>query len=316
MKSALVILMAAAALAQTPKTNPDMPEDKFANLPAEKIGANDLIYVSVYNAPELSKSVRVGPDGFIRLPMLKERIKVEGLMPAEVESAIAMALKHEQILIDPYVTVNTAEYYSRPISVMGAVKTPSTFQAYGPVTLLDALGRVNGLAAEAGPEILVTRKQEGEDGNVTSLVQRIPVKSLIDDADPEMNLKLTGGEEIRVPEAGRVYVVGNVKSPGAFVVHDTSETTILQALAQAGGLQPFPAKQAYIIRREANGTKNEIPVELGKIMSRKAPDAPLLAGDILYVPDAKGTRAALAALEKVVLYGTGASSALIYAGVK
>src|ERR1039458_10210838 len=73
------------------------PEPQGANLPAQAIGANDLIAVSVYDAPELTRTVRVSADGFVRLPMLKQRVKAQGLMPGELESAIAKALQDEQI---------------------------------------------------------------------------------------------------------------------------------------------------------------------------------------------------------------------------
>ena len=283
-----------------------------ANLPAQRIGANDLVAVSVYDVPELTRTVRVGADGLVRLPMLKQRIKAEGLMPGELETAIASALVAEGLIVDPFVTVTIAEYNSRPISVAGAVKQPLTFQASGPVTLLEALTRAGGLAPEAGSEILVSRAQSSPDGSVTALVQRILVKGLIDAADPTLNISLIGGEEIRVPEAGRVYVIGNVKKPGAFAVQDGVESTVLKMLALSEGLMPYASKDAYIYRREANGSKNEIQIPLGKIMERKAPDAPLLANDILYVPDNKGRRMTLGALEKVMAFGAGAGTALIY----
>src|SRR5262249_46815520 len=146
MKLAIALLIGAAAWSQT---TPQPQADHSPNLPVQTIGANDLLSVTVYNAPELSKSVRVDPDGYIRLPMMKQRIKVDGLLPVEVESSIEAALKHEEILVEPYVTVNMAEYKSRPISVMGAVKTPLTFQADGVITLLDALARANGLSDAA-----------------------------------------------------------------------------------------------------------------------------------------------------------------------
>jgi polysaccharide export outer membrane protein len=283
-----------------------------ANLPAQKIGPNDLLAIAVYDSPELTRTVRVTPDGVIRLPMLQRRIPAQNLLPYELETAIAQALKNEQILVDPIVTVTVAEYHSRPISVAGAVRRPITFQAVGPVTLLDAITCAEGLTELAGPEILVSKMQPGEDGKPVTLTRRVLVKALIDAADPAANLQLHGGEEVRVPEVGRIFVVGNVKHPGAFPVPNTSETSVLQVLALAEGLLPYAAKQAYIYRREANGSKNEIPIELNRIMKRKAPDVPLLANDILYIPDAKGRRASLAALEKILLFGTGATTALIY----
>jgi polysaccharide biosynthesis/export protein len=288
-----------------------------ANLPAQKIGADDLIAVSVYGTPELSRTVRVGADGFFRLPMLVGKVKADGLMPAQVEVRIAEALRAEQILIDPVVTVSIVEYRSRPISVAGAVRRPLTFQAFGSVTLLDAVTRAEGLTADAGSEILVSKAQKGADGNPTTLVQRIPVKGLIDAADPDLNLRLTGGEEIRVPEAGRVYVVGNIKKPGVFAIRDADETSVLKLLALSEGLMPYANDQAYIYRREGGtGGKNEIPIELKKIVDRKSPDIVLLANDILYIPEKKGKRATLATIEKILLFGGGAASAAIYAGIR
>jgi polysaccharide biosynthesis/export protein len=287
--------------------------DSSANLPAQKIGPRDLIAIQVYDSPELTRTVRVGADGMVRLPMLKQRLKAEGLMPNEVEGVVANALMEEGIIVDPFVTVTVAEYSSRPISVAGAVKSPLTFQASAPVSLLEAVTRAGGLSPDAGSEILITKSQPGPDGEPASLIQRVPVRALIDSADPEANVKLTGGEEVRVPEAGKVYVVGNVKRPGAFPVQDGAETSVLKVLAVAEGLAPFAGKQAYVYRREASGSKNEIPIELSRIMQRKAPDVPLLANDVLYIPDNHGKRFGLAALEKLLMFGsTAGATALIY----
>jgi polysaccharide export outer membrane protein len=289
------------------------PGESTFNLPAQKIGPRDLIAIQVYDSPELTRSVRIGSDGFFRLPMLKQKVRAEGLMPSDLEISVAIALEEEGILVEPFVTITVAEYSSRPISVAGAVKQPLTFQASSPVTLLEALTRAGGLSSENGPEILISKSQPGPDGEQTSLIQRVSVKALIDAADPDANILLTGGEEIRVPEAGKVFVVGNVKRPGAFAVQDGAETSVLRMLAVAEGLAPFAGKQAFIYRREGNGSKNEIPIELSKIMDRKAPDTPLLPNDVLYVPDNRGKRLRMATLEKILLFGsTAGATALIY----
>jgi polysaccharide export outer membrane protein len=266
----------------------------------------------VYDAPELSRTIRIGADGFLAVPMVKQRIKATGLNAAELEASIAAALRQEEILVDPVVTVTIAEYHSRPISVSGSVKLPIVFQAEGPTSLLEALARAQGLASDAGREILVSRTQAEPDGKSTVLTRRISVRRLFDDADPEQNVTLTGGEEIRVPAIGKIYVMGNVKKPGAFPVQDGSDTTVVEMLALAEGLAPYAGKQAFIYRREGAGAKNEIPVPLEKIMKRQAPDVTLTANDILYIPDNSGKRVALAILEKVLIFGSGASTALIY----
>lgn len=309
----LILLLTLCAPMVQPQGRATPNPEAAANLPAQKIGPRDLIMVQVYGSPELSRSVRVGADGMLRLPMLKQRIKGEGMMPNDLEVMVAAALDEEGLVVDPLVTITVAEYSSRPISVAGAVKEPLTFQASAPVTLLEAITRAGGLTPVAGSEILVSKTQTGPGGQPTSLMQRVSVKALIEGTDPEANLRLSGGEEVRVPEAGKVFVVGNVKRPGAFPVEDGAETSVLRMLARAEGLTPFAGKLAYIYRREASGSKNEIPIEINKIMLRKAPDAPLLANDVLYIPDNRNGRLGLAILEKLLLFGgTAGATALVY----
>jgi polysaccharide export outer membrane protein len=188
----------------------------------------------------------------------------------------------------------------------------------GNVTLLEAITRAGGLAPDAGPEVLVTHSQPGPDGAPISLTRRIPVKSLIDMADPEVNLALHGGEQVRVPELGKIFIVGNVKRPGAFPLQDDDETTVLKALALSEGLAPYATKTAYIIRRDdRTGHKNELPIELDKIMRRQSPDVTLLANDILYVPDNSGRRNTMSVLAKVVTFGAAvASGVIIYGAIR
>ena len=158
-----------------------------ANLPAQVIGANDLLLMSVYGMPELTRTVRVDPDGTVRLPMVQERIPAAGVMPAELESRIAQALVASNVLVDPVVSIAISEFHSRPIQVIGAVKNPVTFQSMGRTTLLDALTRAQGLTEDAGEEILVTR-QVGTEGQRESDLQpqRIPVRKLIERTDPHL----------------------------------------------------------------------------------------------------------------------------------
>jgi polysaccharide export outer membrane protein len=227
-----------------------------------------------------------------------------------VETAVAEALTAEQLVVDPFITVTVVEYHSRPVSVAGAVKTPLTFQATGPVNLLEALTRAGGLTVDAGPEILVSKTDAGG----SSSIRHIAVKGLIDRADPDLNLPLEGGEEIRVPEVGKVFIVGNVKKPGAYAVQRGEETSVLKILALAEGLTPYSSKQAYIYRKdEESSTKREIVIELRKIMERQQPDELLRATDILYVPDDTRRRTRMTALERVLAFGsTAGATALIY----
>jgi polysaccharide biosynthesis/export protein len=316
MRTLWVLAFSSVAFPQVrPAVMPEISTSNLpVNLPAQPIGPNDLISVSVYDAPEFTRAVRVGADGQIRFPMLKSKIKALGSLPSDLETSIAEALAVEDLIVDPFVTVEVVEYASRPINVTGAVRRPLTFQAAGPVTLLDAIARAEGLTLEAGPEILVSRLDPDPSNVNARTVQRIPVKELMEASDPNLNLKLEGGEEIRVPEVGKVFVLGNVHKPGAFAVQEASETTVLKMLALSEGLMPFASRKAYIYRREdTTGPKNEIAIELKKIMDRKAPDVALMANDILYIPDNSGRRTTMMAIERALAFGsTAGATALIY----
>lgn len=291
--------------------SPVATSPELLDLPIQRVGADDLLSVAVEDCPELTRNFRVLGDGTLSLPLLKEKIPVANKLPGEIETQISEALVREQLLVRPVVSVYVAEYRSLPVSVLGAVRHPITFQAAGEVTLLDALTRAEGLGQDAGPEILVSRPHSA--GAITgSLIQRIPVKRLIDEADPTLNIRLHGGEEIRVPEAGRVYVLGNVKKTGAFLIGDGSDTTVLKLIAMTEGLLPYTNKDAYIYRKEAgkNG-RSEIPVELTHILEHKAPDIALQSNDILYVPDSKGKRISAETVKALTGFGVSTATGLL-----
>jgi polysaccharide export outer membrane protein len=304
-KARLLALITAviASLASGQVRQSLMEEVGKDNLPSQELGIDDLVAVSVYDAPELTRTVRVESDGAIHLPLLHNGVKASGLLPRDLETAIASELMSEQIYVDPVVKVTVVEYHSRPIAVMGAVKLPLTFQAVGVVTVLDALAKAGGLNDLAGTEILVTRGP--------NTAERVPVKRLLNDADPSVNFVLHGGEEIRVPEAGKIFVVGNVKKPGAFLVRDGSENSVLKLVALAEGLAPFHYKTAYVYRPDAAGARQEIAVDLDKILERKVPDVPLQVDDLLYIPDNKGKRLTANVIDKLAGFGSSTASGLI-----
>jgi polysaccharide export outer membrane protein len=285
-------------------------EYAYSNLPTQPVGPDDLLALSVYDSPELTRTVRVDANGNIRLPMLKDPIPVRGLVPSQVETTIATSLTQGKVLVDPIVTVTIVEYQSRPVNVVGAVKNPLVFQATHPIPLLDAIARAGGMREDAGSDIVVSRETV-QNGKPARMTQTIPVRKLIDNADPSANVMLHGGEEVLIPEALKIYVVGNVKKPGAYPVRNDEETTILQLLALSEGLAPYSAKVAYVYRRAPGGTKTEVPIELAKIMKRKSPDVPLQANDILYIPDNNGKRLTASTIDRLAGLGTATATDLI-----
>src|SRR2546426_5280599 len=117
MRSLLVLALSSVSFSQVhTAVMPQISTSNLpVNLPAQKIGPNDLISVAVYDAPEFTRAVRVGADGQIRFPMLKAKINAQDALPSELETAIAAALIEADLIVDPFVTVSVVEYASRPI---------------------------------------------------------------------------------------------------------------------------------------------------------------------------------------------------------
>jgi polysaccharide export outer membrane protein len=309
---ALTCGMAQAQVSPAAIRMPNTPEAASVwseNIGQEPVGAGDLIYLSVSGAPELSRSYRVSPEGKLDLPLLDGDLIVTGFTPSQIGNSITSALVRNKMLTEPIVSVAVLEYRSRQVSVVGAVKNPVIVQAVGEFKVLDAIARAQGLSPEAGPEIIVSGLKTE---NGTREMVHLSVKDLMSGEDESKNFLLHGGEEIRVPEAPKIYVVGNVKMPGSYPLNDLGGSTVLKALAITQGTLPFSAKSAYVYR-VAVGTaeRKEIPVPLRDILLRKAPDMSLMANDILYVPENAKAHLSASVLDRITGFGGNVGSSLI-----
>jgi polysaccharide biosynthesis/export protein len=157
---------------------------------------------------------------------------------------------------------------------------------------------------------VIVSAPDGKGGEKAPL--HIPLKALLAGKDPALNILLRGGEEIRVPDAQKLFVVGNIKMPGSYPLADIDGSTVLKALALSQGTLPFTNKRAYVYRLTGtSGQREEIPIELKRILHRKAPDVALQANDILYIPDNAGLRLSAGTLEHMAGFGSSVASGLI-----
>jgi len=129
-----------------------------------RIGPQDLLDINIFEAPELNRTVRVSENGEVSLPLLGG-IRVVRLTARELENTLAAKLR--EFLKDPHVSVMVAAIESHPVSVIGEVNKPGVFQVRGSKTLLEMLSMAQGLAPDAGDEVLVMRNagyNRGQDG--------------------------------------------------------------------------------------------------------------------------------------------------------
>lgn len=125
-----------------------------------KIGPQDVLDITVFKAPDLTKSVQVAETGTINLPLVGE-VRAAGKTAAEVERDLEAKLG-AKYLKSPQVTVFVREYNSQRVTVEGAVKKPGVYPVHGRNLLLESIAMAGGLDKEtASSSVVVFRATDG-----------------------------------------------------------------------------------------------------------------------------------------------------------
>jgi polysaccharide export outer membrane protein len=257
------------------------PTDQFRKL---SIGPGDELEVSVYGVPELSQHVRVDTSGDVHL-LLVGASHVAGLSAGEAQDVIEKQLVAGKFVKNPEVSVFVKDFTNEAVSVVGEVNRPGSYPALSTRRLYDAFQQAGGLTPAAG-KVSITHQGQTTPPTVVTL-SNDPVKSA------QANVEIMPGDAISVARAPIVYVIGEVNKPGGYVLDEalnsgtSSRLTVMRVIALASGPgQNASLKKSRIIRRTASGLQ-ELPISLKDIMAGKAPDPPLQAEDIVYVPGRK-----------------------------
>jgi polysaccharide biosynthesis/export protein len=281
------------------------------------IGSGDLLGIEVFDVTELSREVRVNETGYISLPLMPSKVRAGGLTPFQLQDKLAELLQTNGLVSTPQVTVSVKEQHGQPITVIGAVRTPMVVQALRKTTLLQALSQAGGIADDAGSTVIVTRpvpdvSESAVPGDASPPLApqtfTINLSDVLESGDSRFNVPLIGGDVVSVPRAGIIYVVGAVTKPGGFLLqNDLDHMTMLKMLSLAGGTtNTAKMKNAVILRKNLDtGKRDQVPVDLSKVMNLKAQDVQLQANDILFVPDSKGLKALHRAGDVAVSLTTG-----------
>jgi polysaccharide export outer membrane protein len=217
---------------------------------------------------------------------------------------------------EPEVSVGLVEQRSQPVSVLGAVKNPGVQQLHGSKSLVEVLSLAGGVEADAGYSLRIARHIEqgalplpgGQpDAAGTLNVAEVSLQEVMDGRFAAGNLAVKPHDIITVPRAKMVYVIGEVKKAGGFVLHERENMTVLQAVSLAEGLnRTAGGKNARILRPQGAGTdRKEIPVNLNSILDGKSSDVTLQPDDILFVPNSTSKSVALRTVEAAIQLGTG-----------
>lgn len=180
---------------------------------AYKIGPLDVLEVSVFKVPELSRSVQVAEAGTVNLPLVGE-VPAAGRTAQEVERDLTRQLG-AKYLQKPQVTVYIKEYNSQRVTVEGAVKKPGVFPFQGRGTLLQSIAMAEGLdTTRASTEVVVFRVADGRRQAAKFDIEAIRAGHVVDPA-------LHAGDVVVVHDSSAKIAFNNIlrilPAGGAFV---------------------------------------------------------------------------------------------------
>jgi len=157
------------------------------------IGSGDVLAVSVWKQPDISRSLPVRSDGRISLPLIGE-VQAGGRTPLNLEEDITAKL--EPFLKDPEVTVIVEQINSQKFNILGRVAKPGSYPLTNPTTVLDAIAIAGGCREFAKQKAIYILRI-----GPTGTESRIPFsyQDVIKGKNVSQNIKLKPHDTIVVP---------------------------------------------------------------------------------------------------------------------
>jgi polysaccharide biosynthesis/export protein len=235
-----------------------------------RIGAGDVLRISVYNQPDLLTEVEVSEGGTVVMPLVGE-VNIGGKTRTQAAGILGESLKRGGFLKEADVVIRVLEYRSQQVAVLGEVAKPGRYAITRPSTVAEAIALAGGITPKGSYVVTVTQK--GENGAPRS--EEVDVNEQINAAAAGKALLLRAGDTVTVPTAPVFYIYGEVRQPGAYPL--ATNMTVMQALSVGGGLTVRGTERG--IRIERRGPDGSV-----KAYTARGPER-LQPNDVLRIPE-------------------------------
>lgn len=258
-----------------------------------RIRTDDIIEIGVWGEADMTRKVKVGPDGrisYFQATSLLAAGKTLSELKAELTEKMKGYFKHPEVFVS---LEDSAGHY---VSVIGVVKSPGNYKINNETRLMDIVAQAGGIPLASN--VLGTRTEEvadlsnafvlrGEQFLDVDFAKLFSGSSGIDPREiAANNVRLQAGDRIFIPSAvkleNKVYVVGAVRAPQ--LITYSKEISFLEAIIRAGDVfQGSWERNSFIIRGRMK--KPEIiAVNTREVRTGKVPDIALQPGDVIYMP--------------------------------
>lgn len=235
-----------------------------------RIGAGDILKISVFKNPDLTLEARVSEVGAISFPLVG-LVQVSDLTLPAAEKKIAELLKDGGFVVNPQVNILLETAFGNQVSVLGEVNKPGRYA-------LDAAGgHLSGMLATAGgimptgsDTVIVSGTRNGK-----PFRREIDVVKAAMEGNTADDVLLSGGDTVFVNHQPMFYIYGQVQKAGQYRLE--RDMTVMQALAVGGGITTKGTRRGIVLhRRDAHGKVNETEVSL---------DDDVKDSDVIYVKE-------------------------------
>ena len=265
-----VVFAVAAALAGPVVSAPSQAgaSRAGASVGEYRLGAGDVVRISVYQNPDLTLEGRISEAGALSYPLLGT-VRLGGLTVAEAEKRIADGLRSGNFVKQPQVSVLVVQVRGNQASVLGQVNRPGRFPIeVADMRLSDLLANAGGIAATGADTITLVGTRDGK-----PFRREIDLPNLFRGDRRQEDPIIQNGDVVYVERAPMIYIYGEVQRPGAFRLE--RDMTVMQALATGGGLTQRGTERGLRVHRRGPDGKVQV--------LQPQMNDPLQDGDVVYV---------------------------------
>jgi polysaccharide export outer membrane protein len=267
----LVLSLCSSAFAQNSPSATAAPNAASAARPEAILGVGDVLKITVYQNPDLTvEAARISEVGQINFPLIGS-VAIGGLTVSAAEQKIAKLLRDGGFVLRPQVTIQVGQIRSSQISVLGQVGKPGRYPIEVVGTRVSEMVATAGGVVPGGADIVTLVGTR----NGRPIKLDIDMPAIMQSGKSELDIQVENGDIIYVDRAPSAYIYGEVQRPGMFRLE--RGMTLMQALAQSGGLSPRGTQRGIKVhRRDANGAVSIIDLDLND---------PVVRDDVIYVKE-------------------------------
>ncbi len=237
--------------------------------PEAVLGVGDTLKITVYQNPDLTvDGIRISESGLINFPLIGS-VAVGGLTVSAAELKIAKMLRDGGFVLRPQVAILVGQIRSSVISVLGQVAKPGRYpiESIG-AKVSEMLAAAGGVIATGADVVTLVGTRNGR-----PIKLDIDLPAVLQSGRSELDVVVENGDIVYVDRAPSAYIYGEVQHAGVFRLE--RGMTVMQAIAQGGGLTPRGTERGLKVRRrDASGTLTVQNINLND---------PVMRDDVIYV---------------------------------